>query len=644
MTALQETLVDKLSAKASADVQSLRKDGFDVKRAFADSEGRYVIFAEAARKDHPLPVFCADASPYALGHAIATCCPKLVKEMATTYLEHVVPTFVSERCDRFISDSPVLKPLLRVFSTWLLHLAHDQREQSSEFLAANCPRMCAEIAGLSAGLVESKSVDMTLAEVGMRLWAVNLAADVLALLLNRGQLHTSFMACLARVFATDLASKSKYAALLRRMLHEFGAAEGKGHGSLDDLLGTGMGMGCDSFGVRCQKTKRVSFARDFQLPNGRVFQRAACIRILKTTRGRCVFQSGAVGVCGGVTSARLCAKTGHFLCTGVNMLRAQWATDTATSALSKLPPLGVPCMAVVDAVAFQYDGPYMSSSIAAFIAEIPRAASWIFPVSTDGDSGVLETVGRVLTSMDAAVAVAHAGISCLATKVLVSRETLRHKCSAHTKGPCWYSNGSAFRSMEFHTPSMFQSLNETLFSARAPATEQAHAKEICDRVLNHGVMRPAAWIGTNYFPYTGAGSNDLVIASNSALVPLMRAFQMRTAPDRATTLTSRGIEWRYIHLYKKVCQLQKQPEVTLKGVAQAITFLDPKKSKYWWPKDRTEAHGEDVPVEGTINLVWAGAKMAEVTFGHKSGTWACPWTLVHCAQYLGGNDAQTEAK
>ena len=612
----------ELAAHIEQDLKALQKDNLrirDVLISTASPRG-YCIVASTGPDSGATPVFCGQCSPYELGYSIAMSQPHVLEQMLSTYLEHLVPTFVSDACDALITDSPWLSTLLPVIAQWLVHLAEKERQRSEGLLARHCCRMAGEIRGLRDGYTAYVGGPYTSDALEARLWAVNLAPDLLTVLLNSGQLHSSLMLFLA----TSTAKRLQLGELLSAFIRKSAPMAQ----TLDELMATGMGLGCDAFAVRCQEQGRVSFGRDFQLPNGRVFQRAACIRILHVDAG-CVFQSGAVGLCSGVTNVRVCARTGDHACIGVNMFRAQWQNGSTADLLQRLQPVGVPSLGVLSAVAFDYGGPLRSAAIARYISNLPHASAWIYPIATARDAGVAETVGRHLLSRTSAVAVALAGVDCATTRALLTPDALGGE-GKH----CWYANGTAFRAFGFETPEALRRLNYELFQARAPVTEAVDATRLCAEMLHLGLLHPPSWVGTNYFPLTGRSGNVLV-ASNNAVVPLLRAFQMRRAPDRATALTSKGIEWRYVQLLKRATALSTKACICLQDVIDTISFLDPHKSKYWWPKRPAPgSHPRDMDVQGALNVVWAGRRAEDLIFGHKSGTWGTPWVSLRCAAYL----------
>ena len=177
-------------------------------------------------------------------------------------------------------------------------------------------------------------------------------------------------------------------------------------------------------------------------------------------------------------------------------------------------------------------------------------------------------------------------------------------------------------------------MNERLFVARAPAG--VDTRQLTKRLLVDGMLHPPKWVGTNFFPYVGdTEGRDVLVASNSALVPILRAFQMRRAPDQATSLTSKGIEYRYLKLFRRACAVSKQKHFSFDDLASAITFLSPDHSKYWWPKHPpADFDPMSLAIEGTINVVYAGKEFQDIVYAHKSGRWSDKWLRVTCGNYL----------
>lgn len=606
-----------------ADVAALQSDGLQV-RAIVRHDTRYCVYASTPKGQGDIPVFCGRCTPYELGFTIAVSCPERLRMMTTVYIAHLLPSFAGDLCDRLLTDTPSLAPLLQVFEDWMMHLADQERRAQEGFLAEHAPDMVAEVAGLLAG---ARRAGLDERELELRLWTINLASDIVTALLNSGQLHTSFL----RFLATH-GDRRTLQSLLTQFLRLMSQAGSKSLGSLDDVVGSGFGIACDSLAVKSLRTERVSFARDFQLPNGRAFHKCACVRILRSKAGSCIFESGAVGLCGAVTSAALCPRTRSSLCIGVNMFRALWQPAPR----GPPGPRGLPALSVVQAATRAFAGAD-SSAVARKLSALPRAGAWIFPFATERDAGALETVGLQPLPLSIAASVAREGISSLTTRALVTERAL-----TAGKG-WWYSDGSAFRGLNFATPKAIVDANRALFKARAPVTEDADAA--LDAVLCRGSLHPPRWLGTNFFPLC-ARNPRVLVASNSALVPILRCFQMRAEPDRATTLTSKGIDWRYISLYGRGCQLAQQP-VTLQGLVEAISFLDPKHSSYWAPRSTPEerlAQRDALPVQGTLNVLWSGDKFEETVYGHKSGTWGTPWLFLTCRRYLASASASPEGE
>lgn len=579
-----------------------RADGHEVKNV-AVHGAQYVVHAVSKLG---IPVFVSNASAAQLGNAIGKFRPRQLEAMLSTYIRHLLPTFAGEEVDELLTHDPGLAPLLESFEGWMLHLTAQDLLRHGQFYKRQCPAMCEEIRGLTQALQGKTDLE----HVELRLYCINLGCDLLSKLLNRGSLHTSFLA-----YLSSHASSQALLRMLRQLFKLLNHRRERKIADLDDMLGAGFGLGCDSFAARCPSTKRVSFGRSFQLPNGRVFDKCACIRVLVDGR-QVIVESGAVGLCAGVTA--LSVVGGKSFAVAVNMFRALF--DPAQAHHDG----GVPALAVVALAAKRYRGD-SCEEMARYVAKLPRASAWIFPMCTAEEAGVLESVGKHRLPVAQAQTVAHAGIDLLSTRVLLDPKLL--------DAGLWYDEGSAYRSFAFKTPRVVRELNKSLFRARAPAClddEEIQAAE--NAVLVEGEKHVPSWLGTNFFPLTEANPN-LVIASNSAQIPLLRAFQFRAAPDKATQLTSRAIDYRYIKLCEEAKQMMEKP-LTVKSVSAAISNLDPHRCDYWQPENGPHKDPDKMSIEGTLNIVYAGKNASDIVYGHRSGLWSKPWLYITLRHYF----------
>jgi hypothetical protein len=264
-----------------------------------------------------------------------------------------------------------------------------------------------------------------------------------------------------------------------------------------------------------------------------------------------------------------------------------------------------------------------TSDAVGLIAGAKRGVAWIYPVcDRAGDCRVVEA-GRSDTAKQ------------LSPLGLVSSPEVRAALpteaylAAHGPGT-EYLSGVYARQNNYTFPTEYLDFNEKLF---ALAKYPFNASNI-DGGPGHYVFPTweannlaAPVLTANWFDPQRETMADVVVVSNSAIVPHMRIAEMGAFSDFIER-TAHAIQWRYDALVDMLASRDKA-NFDLDAAQHAISFLSPERTPGYWPPT---IKGEPMSalVEGSIGV----CDLATIECRFLSGFWADKWVKVTLSRYL----------
>ena len=566
-------------------------------------------------------------SAYEMGYVLGTLATAEVESMCTTYLQRVLPSFLStdlqDEMDARTLD-PALSDIIEHLSDWLVADCLKMIEAAWPMYVQYIPDFIEEVRGLRDGAVAAGATGVTLD----RLLAINAMPDLLMLRLNGGETQASFLSYMRMQGYRH--AESTLQNLLE--ISKAKTASGSDARTLDEALQRSTPIGCNSWAIR-DPNGLVSMCRDFQLPNGGVYQDLSSI-IIRDAReaGGCLcFYGGVPAIVGGTTGMKY--DGGRYLAIGVNILRSRLQGGS-----------GLPALPIIHLLASN-PNIWTTSEARAALIRIPRFAAWTYPICSDSDALALETGASIPLSPAATVRYALSSVSS-------------HLCSAviDTTLPdgafkgCVIDTGVATRSFSYRDPKWLPAVNNALFAAfRYHNIIPYSSTDIYDP-SNYSadieLKQMGISLGTNYF-VPSRSKKDLLVTSNDAIVPLMRLFQMSSGANDAADMTSKAVQWRYdraVFFGSKLLGRKHPSRQKLESVVSFLSpehFMGPGDTQYWKSKD--ESAPLTATIEGNLNIIRAGPRrrssahqvaLPECAFGHKAGRFNNSFTWVSCQFFL----------
>lgn len=609
------------SVRSNAVVKALEEDGFRVKRRATRHGGTTATFGLHATNSAGKSLYYLAGDNYSMSYMLGSLAPAALNAMCSTYLERIVPSFISTSLDRRIQNDATLhwmKELLVQFANWITAVTVEQVSGSWEWYTARMPNAFAEMEALRRGAANRNAGRWSRrpAVTVERLVALNFSADVLMNIAAGRRAHISFTSFLKST------ARERLLPSFQAFLHLH-----KPFCTLDDALWQGRPAACNSMAIK-SPLGVVSFCRDFQLPNGGVFQSTACI-IVRDSQGvpgggQLEFYGGAPGFVGGVTGMRFDGRS--FLTVAVNMLRAGLNV-----------PCGIPASIVV-AMALRSSAT-TPAECAVYISDLARSAAWIYPIASDSDAGALEAGGRIDVPQPLAIEI---GLSGVASHVCSA--TLREKVPSAAFS-CSFRNGAVFRGMDYKDPAWLQLVNAQLFATQGHGAADAQplpakgGRALFGTQRNASALQPQ--VGNNYFVPVRTQLGTLV-TSNDAVTPLMRLFQMQCMATAEEMVSARCVQWRYdraVDFAETIKMVNAPTRLQLEVVASFLSPLHFSAGEQYWRDETIPGEPLSALVEGCLNIVQGGVRTSNgnlvgCSFAHKSGLWSDPFAWVSCSRYL----------
>ena len=565
--------------------------------------------------------------PYEIGYLLGTLASSEIESMCTTYLQRVLPSFLSPDLQALMDASTLEKPLgdiIEQMSAWLVEDCAKMIETSWSMYMHHMPDFIAEIQGLRDGAVASGSREVTFD----RLLAINTMPDLLMLKLNGGETQASFLSFMR------MRGYQQAEGMLLHLLNVANAITETGHPArtLDEALRRSSPIGCNSWAIK-DPSGLVSMCRDFQLPNGGVYQDLSSI-IIRDGRpvGGCLcFYGGVPSIVGGTTGMKYDGRS--YLAIGVNILRSRLQGGC-----------GLPALGIIHTLTSRSD--IWSTSVAeAALQQLPRFAAWTYPVCSDTDAVALETGASVPLSPSATVEYALSSVDSRLCKAVLST-SLPTDAFDGTE----IQNGVATRSFLYRDPAWLADVNDTLFKAFRYGDvlpySSTHIFDPSNFQSDVELRKRGIRLGNNYF-VPSRSNMHLLVTSNDAIVPLMRLFQMSTGATDAADMTSKAVQWRYdraVQFGNKLVGLKSPSRKKLENVVSFLSpthFMKADQTQYWKSSDATRPL--EATIEGNLNIVRAGirrknsahqAGLPDCAFGHKAGKFSNSFTWVSCQFFL----------
>jgi len=530
-----------------------------------------------------------------------------------------------------------VREFLGHLADWVTAEAMKMVEQNWSVYTREVPNMVAEIRGIRDGAVAAGAIQVTLD----RLFALNLLSDILVLKMSGDTSHESLIQFLHARNFHDAERALQYVLRLHAGLS---ASSGDNTDkpvsatTLDEALRTGEPLGCNSVAVKDPRGV-VSFCRDFQLPNGGVYQDTSCI-IIRDARGAgsvLSFCGGAPGLVAGTTCMKFDGK--RYLAVGINILRSALQKHGGAGA-------GLPAMGIMKKITEANDV-WTTKQAAAAVRRAPRFSAWTYPVCSDGDAVALEA-GASLNTMRPIAIVRYA------RSVIADEDCAAVLSSFLASGEIVFDGrdldgGVAVRTLTYADPTWLPTVNDALFAAmRCGDTVPFDEHNIFDPhdfTAVAKLKKAGSSPGNNYFVPVRT-CECLLVTSNDAVMPLMRLFQMASGPTEASEMTSRAVQWRYDRAVRFGKRLVGVASPSRSRLEEAASFLSPShfmqtatrrgREQYW--RSHIAAYPMQAVVEGNLNIVRAGPRrqngeLTECAFGHKAGTWRMAFAWVSCAGF-----------
>lgn len=572
-------------------------------------------------------VYYLKGNAYEMGYILGTLATAEVESMCTTYLQRVLPSFLSPELQAKMDLGTLetsMSKIIEHMSDWLVEGCLKMSEVSWPMYTRHMPDFIAEIRGMRDGAVAAGAIGVTFD----RLLAINTMPDLLMLKLNGGEMQASFLSFL-RLQGYQQAEDT-----LQRLLEVAKAKSGSGSQArtLDEAMQRSSPLGCNSWAIK-DPNGLVSMCRDFQLPNGGVYQDHSCI-IIRDGRGAggCLcFYGGVPSIVGGTTGMKYDGD--RYFAIGVNILRSRLQGGC-----------GLPALGIVHKLASHPDI-WKTSDAREALQHLPRFAAWTYPVCSESDALALETGASVPLSPSATVRYALSSVDSHLCSAVLST-TLPGDAFQGTE----IQNGVASRSFSYEDPDWLSEVNETLFAAfRYRNVIPYSSTDIFDpsNYSSDVELRQRGIRLGNYYFVPSRSNKNLLVTSNDAIVPLMRLFQMNTAANDAADMTSRSVQWRYDRAVKFGSKLLGRKNPSRKNLESVVSFLSPEHfmapgdTQYWKSADSSDPLS--ATIEGNLNIVRAGRRgrssphqpgLPECAFGHKAGKFTNAFTWVTCQFFI----------
>lgn len=574
-------------------------------------------------------IYYLHGNAYQMGYMLGTLAASEIESMCTTYIRRLLPSFLSPELDGKMNANTLDKPM----SDFLLHMSDWVVAECSKMIDAawplyleHMPTFIDELRGLRDGASASGAQGVSID----RLLGINALPDMLMLKLNGGEAQSSFLSFLRNKGFTEAEASLKKLLAASKDSHPNSEAPA----SLDEALLKNTPLGCNSWGIK-DPDGVVSMCRDFQLPNGGVYQDLSCI-IIRDSRdaGGCLcFFGGAPGLIGGTTGMKYDGN--RYLAVGVNILRSQLQGGCG------LPALGIIHTLVSRSNIWTTDDAHKA------VIKIPRSAAWTYPVCTDTNAIAIETGASFDIPSSTCIRFAE---NCVSSSLC--RAVLATNLPKDAFRKTDVEQGVASRSLSYKDPKWLPSVNTALFNAfgyrnRIPFSDE-HVFDPADFLANTKLTHEGMELGNNYFVPSRSRDN-LLVTSNDSIIPLMRLFQMSKGAMDGQALTSKAVQWRYdraVRFGRAAAEKRAPSRTSLEDVVSFLSpehFMETGQRQYWPSKDPEDPLA--ALVEGNMNIIRAGPKMVgdekrenivlgECAFGHKAGMFKNHFNWVSCAGYL----------
>lgn len=570
-------------------------------------------------------IYYLRGNAYQIGYVLGTLATSEIEKMCTIYLQRVLPSFLSAELEDRMNDNslePSVRDIIEHMSNWLVQECLTMVEASWDMYKTYMPDFLLEIKGLRDGAVASGAKGVTFD----RLLAVNTMPDLLMLKLNGGEAQASFLTYMR------MRGYQKADATLQRLL-QLSANSSQRHHTLDEALLQRNPIGCNSWGIK-DPNGVVSMCRDFQLPNGGVYQDISCIivRDSRTVGGCLCFYGGVPSIVGGTTGMKYDGN--RYLAIGVNILRSRLQGGC-----------GLPALGIIHSIASN-PNIWTTEDAHNALVNLPRFAAWTYPVCSESNALALETGASISLSPSATVRYALNSVDSRLCSAVLST-SLPPNCFDGSQ----VENGVAVRSLLYEDPTWLSEVNDALFKAfRYEHVLPFSSKYIynpADYNADVDLRRKGIPLNNNYF-VPSRSNKDLIVTSNDSILPLMRLFQMSTGANDAADMTSKAVQWRYDRAIDFGSKLIGCKHPSRKSLEYVVSFLSPVhfmgagQKQYWKSKDAGSPL--EATIEGNLNVIRAGKKrtsdnsnrseLPECSFGHKAGTFANSFTWVSCINFI----------
>lgn len=591
--------------RSNADIEkAFELDGLQVSQ-WVSFEGQRGARAESKTATvlstgQPKYVLYVEGSGYQMGYLVGLLAPEETFTMCSQYLEHIIPELIVPDWDHKLANDTTYRAIIDLLRDFMVTESNKSFERL--YPQGIFPEeLVQEMRGLVDGVQKSSSPS---AQVNFKnLVTLNYGMDFLmANILNGklGDLMASFMdewEAPRHSEASDPRVQSEMRSFLRSQEESRKAFQ--------------VPSFCDAWGARNKATQSgqdAFMARDFQLPTAGVFQNVQSMIIYNPGDGRHPsVSSGAPSFVGSITI--------------MNSFGVSCAEDTLRSADANAQVPGLNSMLMS-----RHIGDHATSTEEAIeiMANATRGVPWIYPLCDgNGDCVIVESGVSMNSYKEFDPRRFLSVLEFNLQKLLPSNEfILAHNSSSH------FDRGLFLRTMDYQYPEEYLQFNEALFeNAGIPynGSNWGPLGSVFSSWQEENTLEKK--LMNNYFPPQRETLDDVVIASNVAIVPEARIAQMSVFAD----LMQKGgeaMQWRYDLINQLIHDSYGQ--IDLEKAIWLCSYLSPDRVPGYWSKEFIPGKPMTAMIEGSMSVV----DLKNRKIATKGGYWCDDWVTIQLMNYI----------
>jgi hypothetical protein len=376
------------------------------------------------------------------------------------------------------------------------------------------------------------------------------------------------------------------------------------------LIEGSTGVFCDAFGATGQALRDPSaagfFARDFQLPTCHIFNDISIqiIQVPTDQNRHAVINAGVPGLVGAIS-----IMNEHGVSVGVDVLRSNACNSSMVGLGSALLIRHIADHAKTLAEAIE------------LAANAVRGVAWLYPVCDGtGDCAVLEAARSQADVWDP--------MSFIRNKTIKPLLPDTSWFEQHSSNE-YFRNGLYVRFANYSFPESVLDFNENLFDV-ANFPYNASAWAATGALFKNWTIEAesAKSVEMNYFPPQREDFDEIVICSNSAVIPEFRMTQMSLF-DKLLAVTQAAPQYRYDCLNNMLTESFGM--IDFDEAVSIITWLSPDRTPGYWEHNLVDPLDPmTAEIEGLISVVDLGKRIMMM----KTGYWCDSFTTISLLEYL----------